>query len=96
MDGVSAAGDEPFPWESLVSRVLHPIQVAVIEAMLWIGLPLAPSDISPIFGGEYSDSHIAYHARALANRGVLELVNEEAVRGTTKHYYVLAPESRWL
>ena len=94
-NGISPAGGEPFPWDSLVSRVMHPIQVAVIEAMLWVGLPLAPSDLCPMFENEYSPSHVAYHAKALAERGVLVLVDTEPVRGAIRHNYLLAPESEW-
>jgi hypothetical protein len=90
------AGEGRFPWGSLVSRFLHPAQVAVIEAMLWVDLPLSPSDLRSMFGGDYSNSHVAYHARALVERGILKLVDTEQVRGATRHIYVIAAESEWL
>lgn len=89
------AGDEEFPWGSLVSRVLHPVQVAVIEAMRWVDLPLSPSEIRLMLGGDYSTSHVAYHARALAGAGIIKLIDTEAVRGSTRHLYILATESEW-
>jgi hypothetical protein len=89
------AGDEHFPWGSLVSRTLHPIQVAVVEAMYWIRLPLSPSDVSSMLDGTCTASHVAYHVKALVDRGILQLVDTETVRGATRHLYVLAPESKW-
>lgn len=88
----SGAGDERFRWGALVSRVLHPAQVAIIEAALWIELPLAPSDVARMFGEDFTLQHAGYHVRALADLEILELFETEPVRGATKHYYVLAPE----
>jgi len=88
-------GGEQFPWASLVSRVLHPIQVAVIEAMLWVELPVAPSDLGLMFDGQFTTSHVGYHAKALAHRRLLKLVDTEQMRGATRHLYVLAAESEW-
>jgi hypothetical protein len=87
----SGAGGERFPWDALVSRVLHPAQVAIIEAALWIGLPLAPSDIARMLAGDFTLQHAGYHVKALVDLEILELVDTEPVRGTTKHYYALAP-----
>lgn len=92
---IGDGGDVRFRWEWLVARVLHPIQVAMIEALLWIDLPIAPSDIARMHGGEHSASHIGYHANKLAALGVLEVTNTEGVRGGTRHLYVLTPESTW-
>lgn len=94
-DGVSDAGDEYFRWDLLVARILHPIQSSMIEALLWIDVPLAPIDLVPMFEGRpYSVSHLGYHSKALFERGVLALDHTEPVRGTIKHYYMLAPEFR--
>lgn len=83
-----------FRWGWLASRVLHPIQVAVIEALLRIDMPLAPSDMALMFDGAHSVSHVSYHAKALVDLGVLRLFDTEAVRGATRHRYVLTPEAR--
>lgn len=93
--GPSGAGDERFHWDALVSRVLHPVQVAIIEAALWIGLPLAPSDLARMLGGDITLQHAGYHVRALVDLEILELVDTEPVRGATKHYYVMAPGWTW-
>jgi hypothetical protein len=89
------AGDELFRWDMLVSRVLHPIQLSMIEALIWIGLPLSPSDLSQMYSGEYSNSHTGYHVKVLAAHGIVMLADTEPVRGVTRHLYVLRPELTW-
>jgi hypothetical protein len=86
------AGDERFPWDTLVSRVLLPVKVEVIEAMWWIGLPLAASDLLLVLDKDYSLSLIDYHMKALAKLGALQLVKTEPVRGALKHSYVVTVE----
>jgi hypothetical protein len=93
--GNGGAGDESIRWDMLVSRLLHPIQLSMIEALLWIGLPIAPSDLAHIYGGEYTNSHAAYHVKVLVKHGILELADTEPVRGVTRHLYVLSPDLRW-
>lgn len=89
------AGDEAFRWDVLVSRLLHPIQASMIEALLWIGLPLSPSDLSHMYDGEFSNSHTGYHVQVLAKLEIVELVDTEQVRGVTRHLYALSPGLRW-
>jgi hypothetical protein len=86
------AGDELFRWDTLVSRVLHPIQLSMVEALIWIGLPISPSDLSQMYGGEFTNSHTGYHVKVLADHGIVELSGTEQVRGVTRHLYVLTPE----
>jgi hypothetical protein len=94
-DSNGGAGNEVFRWDILVSRILHPIQLAMVEALIWIGLPLSPSDLSEMYGGEYTDSHAGYHVKALVSHGILRLADTEQVRGVTRHLYVLTPELTW-
>jgi hypothetical protein len=84
------AGGEPFQWESLVPRLLHPMQVEIIEAMWWIGRPLAASELEEVFDRAYGLSHINYHVVRLKKLGALRKVGREEVRGATKNYYVVA------
>jgi hypothetical protein len=88
-DGVAAdTGDERFPWDALVARVLKPVKVEIIEAMRWIGLPLAASDLVLVFDKAYSLSLLDYHVKELARIGAIRLVRTEPVRGTLKHSYL--------
>lgn len=95
MGALSGAGDEQFPWDSLVALILHPIQVLMLESMVWIGTPISPVDVAHMCDGQYTLSLIGYHAKALAERGVIEVIDTESVRGAVRHLYVLVPESRW-
>ena len=89
------AGGEPFPWGSLASRILHPVQVTVLEALVWIELPISPVDVTHMCDGNYALTLVGYHVKALAERGVIEPAATEQVRGVTRHLYALVPESRW-
>jgi hypothetical protein len=93
--GNGGAGDERFRWDLLVSRILHPAQVAAIEAFLWVGRPLSPSELAAIFEEHWSIPVLGYHTQALIKLGVLEMVDTEPVRGAMKHIYVLSPELVW-
>lgn len=86
------AGSEasPFDWEALVPRIVHPIKVAVIEALLWVDQPLSSSDLAKLFDREDMPlSNISYHVRALAKMGVLKKVRERRVRGSIETFYRL-------
>jgi hypothetical protein len=89
------AGDGRFPWGALVSRVLLPVKVEIIEAMWWIGLPLAASDLLLVLDRVYSLSLLDYHVKELAKLGALRPVGTEPVRGTLKHFYVIVEPSGW-
>lgn len=89
------AGDERFPWDTLVSRVLLPVKVEIIEAMWRIGLPLAASDLLLVLDKVYSLSLVDYHVKELAKLGALRQVRTEPVRGALKHYFVTVEPSSW-
>jgi hypothetical protein len=69
--------------------------VAAIEAFVWIGRPLSPSELAEIFKGHWSLAVIGYHTHALVKLGVLKMVDTESVRGATKHIYVLSRGLAW-
>lgn len=80
-------GDEGFNWETLVPLFIHPIKVAVIEALDWIGQPLSPTELMAIFDGEYKLGALAYHVSTLAKFGVVAVTHERQVRGARETYY---------
>jgi hypothetical protein len=86
---MATTGNEKFDWESLVPRVLHPMQVEIIEAMVWIGRPLSASELRLVFEEAHGLSHVAYHVDRLADLKALRKAGGEQVRGTYKSYYVL-------
>lgn len=85
------AGGEQFDWSLLVPRTIHEVQVAIIEAMEWIGQPLAPSELVHVIGEvgdeKFGLSHVSYHMVKLAELGAVKIVKAEPVRGAEKHYY---------
>lgn len=78
-----------FEWDTLVPHLLHPLKVAIIEAMSWIGEPLSPRDLDLLFDDEYGVSLVSYHVRVLADYGAVEKVRQRAVRGALQSFYVL-------
>ncbi len=87
------AGGEPFDWDVLVPRLVHPLKVAIIEATHWIGEPLSASQLAQCFGERWSLSLVSYHQTQLAKLGVL--VEDEArrrrVRGSVEKLYGFNP-----
>jgi len=89
---MATAGSEapPFYWEALVPHLVHPVKVAVIEALLWVDRPLSSTDLMKLFAREDMGlSHISYHVRALAKIGVLKKVRERRVRGSIETFWRL-------
>lgn len=56
-----------------MARVLHPIDVQIIEAMRWIDLPLSTGDLAEIFDGKPSSAVIGRHVRRLVKLDAVEL-----------------------
>ncbi len=78
-------------WPALAARILHPIQVDVIEAMRWLDQPLSASELVQVFDRERRLSTIAYHVRRLYDLGALQPTGRrEPVRGSIERFYRLA------
>ncbi len=83
-------GDGPFDWNVVVPHVMHPLQVAVVEAMVWIDVPLSPSDLTQIFMEQLPLEDVAYHVRRLTDIEVLVQVEARANRGWQRKWFFLA------
>lgn len=83
-------GSEKFNWDALILLSVHPIKVAIIEALQWIEVPLSPRDLDRIFDEEFGVSLVSYHMRTLADVGVVERVRQVSVRGAVQSFYTLA------
>jgi len=88
---VAARGaQEAAIWQACVPRVLHPVKVAILEAHIWIGLPLSASDLERSFGYDpYYLSMVSYHCNKLAEMEVLSLWKKRPVRGAVENLFVL-------
>ncbi len=84
-------GDEllPFAWEELVPLLVHPVKVACIEAIRWIGRPVSATELKEVFDREYDLSLISYHLVSLAKLKALRKAKERQVRGATEKFYSL-------
>lgn len=78
-----------FDWDALVPRVVHPVKVAIVEALEWIGEPLSAKELDAVFDEEWGLSLVAYHLRTLAELGAVEQVRQEPVRGALQTFYGL-------
>jgi hypothetical protein len=76
-------------WEALIGRVIHPTQLAVIEAMLWIDRPMSPAQLVRSLGGGMQLPSVAYHVSRLTDLGVLKPTGTRQVRGTVEHFFRL-------
>jgi len=72
------SSDSPFPgWETFLPQLVHPVKVAVVEALLYIGEPLSATRLAKLFSAEgkgFRESDVRYHVRQLVRIGVLEVV----------------------
>jgi predicted MarR family transcription regulator len=62
-----------FCWAALVARVLHPVDVAIIEAFEWIEQPLSAGDLSEVFDSKWPLAKVTYHIRRLHKLDAIEL-----------------------
>jgi hypothetical protein len=90
----AAAPELTLVWEQLVPHVLHPVKVAVIEALRWVGQPLSSTDLAALFDdkGDYYLSLISYHVKQLAGYGVLVSVRRQQKRGAIETFYYFSAQ----
>lgn len=84
----------PVDWDALLGQLVHPTQVAVIEALRWVGQPLSATELTEIFDDRLGLSAISYHVRRLKDLGILEFIKRREVRGATERFYFFAGTKR--
>lgn len=90
------AGAEDFDWASLVARLLHPLQVAIIEAFQWLSVPLSAADITSMASNVVEVNIARHHLRQLVKLGVLrEVGSAPSRRGAERRLYFLASRGYW-
>jgi hypothetical protein len=66
-------GSDRRVWEWLVPRLIHPLQLAIVEALLWVEEPLSVAELVALFSPLESNRELVrYHAKCLVKAGVLE------------------------
>jgi DNA-binding transcriptional ArsR family regulator len=77
-----------FCWASLVAATIHPVKVAIIEALLWVHVPLSGTELAEIFGnGDYNLDIVLYHLRGLVRLGLIEVTDTRRARGARERYF---------
>lgn len=77
-------------WVELVGLSVHPLKVAILEALLWVREPLSASELTSMLDApEYELDHVAYHLGKLAKLDVVEPIRERRVRGARETYYFI-------
>ena len=85
--GAAEAGARDFDW-AVILPLVHPLKVAIIEAMHHIGRPMSASDLHHSLGREGEGlSYLSYHVRTLAEAGVIIKVAESRGRGAREKFY---------
>lgn len=69
--------------EDLVKALNHPVRIQALTILT--DRVASPTEISNEIGVPLS--HVSYHVRVLDELGMIEIVEEEPVRGAVKHYY---------
>jgi hypothetical protein len=87
---VSEMTDNHFNWGTLVPYLIHPVKVAIIEAMEWVAMPLSPRELDRLFDEQFGVSLVAYHMGTLAEVGAVEKVGQRPVRGALQTFYALS------
>ena len=85
-------GGPVLDWAALVPLTVHPIQVAIIEAMEWVEDPISATELRDMFEepkGHYL-SLVSYHMGKLVELGAVEAISHRAVRGARETFYFLA------
>jgi len=89
-----STGDYPFPgWEPFLPHLVHPLKVAIVETLLWIGEPLSAVQFGKVFrgvGDGFRESNVRYHLRHLAEVGVLEatpVVTSNGGKGSREKFF---------
>lgn len=88
-------GDGPtLDWAVLVPHTIHPVQVAIIEALAWVGEPLSATMLEDVF--DDPDGHylgiVSYHLSRLAKWGAVAKTGHRPRRGARETFYFLSPD----
>jgi hypothetical protein len=83
----SQANNGTSPWDECVPHFLHPIKVAIIEALLWIQEPLSARSIERLMDDGTNVALVSYHLRCMAEAGVVEQAEQVPVRGAIQTFY---------
>jgi predicted MarR family transcription regulator len=82
-----------FCWGALVARVLHPVDVQIIEALACVDRPLSMSDLAKLFNEELEWTLIVRHLRRLRHCRAITPAKAPQLNDLTTISYRLARHS---
>lgn len=90
---VPVADTVTLDWTALVAMFVHPIQVAILEAMAWLDEPVSSGELRRMFADpvHHKGYAMTYHMQALAERGLIQEVTRRPIHGIEEIVYTLAP-----
>jgi Sigma-70, region 4 len=97
---LGAASGSPFSgWELYVANFVHPLKVAIVEALCWMGAPLSAVQLTKLCsgGGEpFREPNVRYHLHQLVKVGVLEIVSSSPFdqEGEVDTFFYFADRTR--
>ena len=83
------ARKRPHVEEDLLPIFGHPLRRTLLKFCLEATEPVSPKRLSELT--DHPLSNVSYHVRVLAKSGAIEIVAERPVRGSTEHFYEVAP-----
>jgi hypothetical protein len=92
---LAEAPSQPEIWQELLLQAVHPVKIAILEAVIWTGKPLSKNELTLLFDdkGQYYLSLVSYHVDTLVRFGVLKQVGRRTVGGATETYYFFPRQS---
>lgn len=89
------SGERSFAWDTLVAKVVHPLKVEIIEALMWLGHPLSAKELESMFDDKKHHylTLISYHLTELEKKGAVEEISWRPVRGARETFYFATPDS---
>lgn len=84
------------PTQVLLKALRHPLRRQLLRCYLEARKPISPKELATSM--KQPLSNVSYHVRELAKFGVVEIAEEEQVRGSVQHFYeatALARDTPW-
>lgn len=96
MPPVLASGSQvvggSYVWEALASRLLHPVKLVILEALLWVGEPMSATGMAAMLEDpDYYHGLLSYHVAEMAKAGVIVLTGRRTVRGAEELFFYFPP-----
>lgn len=76
-------------WAEAATRMMHPVQLLVLETLSRIEMPVSAKVMEQVTDGQIPLANCSYHITRLASLGLLELVDTQPRRGVSEKFYDL-------